>query len=100
MNHDNIVGTAFECVFVAGLLIAAVAVVLIVFDDCQAQFASQLGSAIGAAVIDQNYFIHDIDWNVSQSLTQRLRGVVCRHDNDDSTFQTRYRVDFVEDAFQ
>ena len=82
MDHHDVIGLAGEGFRVAGLLVAAVALVAFVSDHGQAQFVGDGDGLVAAAVVDENHFVHGIDRKIGNGLTQRRFGVVGRHDDD------------------
>ena len=83
MHHHHDVGTGLERLRVAGLLVGAVAVVLVVDEDLQPELARDLQRAVGRAVVDEDDEVHSLLGQLLVRHAQRAAGVVGRHDDDD-----------------
>src|ERR1019366_3132550 len=75
MDHDDDVGAGGQCFAVAGLLIAAIAVVAVVDKRLQTEPVRDFESAIGTVVVDQNADIDQVG-QVPNRRFQRLLRVV------------------------
>ena len=86
------VGAGAQGFAVAGLLVGAVAVIAVVNEEFQSQFAGDLGSLVGAAVVHQNDEIDHVARQIGVGHVERLGGVVRRHDHHD--------FGFIQDSFR
>ena len=94
MEHHDDVRPDLERLVVAGLLVAAVAFVLIVLDDIfDAQLLGHLDRVVAAAVVDQDDVVDDVERDLVVSLFQRLLRVV--GGKDDGYFQVLYHDVFL-----
>ena len=83
VDHDDDVRAALEGRPVAGLLVAAVAAVLRVHDDVDAQLPRDLDRAVARAVVDEDDVVHVRLRHVGVRPLERLLGVVRGHDDGD-----------------
>ena len=83
MDHDHDVRAELQGLGVAGLLVAAVAPVLFVDEDAEAELPGQLDGPVPAGVVDEDDLVHPLARDVVEGALQRLLGVVGRHDDDD-----------------
>src|SRR5260370_523850 len=66
VNHDHEVRPVHQGVWVTSFLVAAVTLILRMFDDGQTHLTRDLHGAVLAAVVDQNDFIDRTGGHVSQ----------------------------------
>ena len=78
MHHDDDIGAGGQRLAIAGLLVAAVAVVFVVDEDQQAKLLGELDRLVLAVVVDQDASIHQVG-NLPHRRFQRHLGVVGRH---------------------
>ncbi len=83
MNHDDDVGAGGERFAIAGLLIAAVAVIGVVDEGLHAELFGESGGLVLAGVVDEDLDVDDVG-QFAHGLFQGLFGVVGRHDDRDS----------------
>ena len=83
VDHDHHVGAAAQRLEVARLLVAAVAAVLDVHDDFQAQPLGDIDRVVVADVVDQDDFVDHVHGQAAIGLLERARRVVRGHDHHD-----------------
>jgi hypothetical protein len=86
MDHHDVVGTEFQGQLVAGLLVAAVTLVLLVDDDLQAHAAGDIGGGVAAAIVDEDDLIDDSRRDVGDGPLQRGGCVISGHDRHHLAF--------------
>src|SRR5262249_47996841 len=82
VQHENDVCAVGEGGVVAGLLVSAVAAVLLVNDGGQAEFAGDIDGVIAASVIDEDDFVDAIARQIIDGGLQGRFGVVSGQDDD------------------
>src|ERR1700723_1493544 len=90
MDHDNDIGTCFEGFSIAGLLVAAIAVVGIMDKGLDSKLVGEERGVVAAGVVDENLDINAAGQTL-HSLLQRSLSVVGRHD-DRYAFSIDHRV--------
>src|SRR5207302_5883050 len=98
VDHDHDVGAVVEAVAVAGLLVAAVAGVLVVDDDGQAHGAGDGDGVVGAAIVDEEDVVHTAGGEVGECRGERGLGVVCGKNRDDLVRTAGKRFNRFQDA--
>nr|WP_230316224.1 hypothetical protein [Conexibacter sp. W3-3-2] len=83
VEHHHDVGAAVERVEVAGLLVAAVAGVVGVPDDAQAQTRRDVDGVVGAVVVDQQDLVDPVRRDRADRVLERRRRVARGHDDRD-----------------
>jgi hypothetical protein len=83
MDHDHDVGAGPERLRVTGLLVGAVAVVLVVDEDLEPQLPRDLERLVGGAVVHQDDQVDRVLRQLLVGEAQGPAGVVGRHDHDD-----------------
>jgi hypothetical protein len=63
MQHNDEVGDALQCQAIAGLLISAISLVLIVVEDKKPKFLSNLNCIVSAGVVDKDDIVDDFGRN-------------------------------------
>ena len=82
VQHDYNICIQLQGPVVAGFLVAAVSSVLGMDQDfLDAQFAGFLHGGIPAAVIGEDYFVHNVAGNLCVCLFQGFLCIVCRHNH-------------------
>ena len=71
VDHHDDIGAGVQRLAVAGLLVGAVAVVAVVNEQLQAQFARDAGGFVFAAVVDQDHQVHHVVRQVGIGHVQR-----------------------------
>ncbi len=84
MQHDDGVGTGRQGSVVAGLLVAAIAAVLPMDDDVQAEPFRDLDRRVRRNVVDQDDPADEVMRDIVVRALERRRRVVGRHDDDDT----------------
>ena len=77
MHHDDHVCARGQGLAVAGLLVAAVSVILVVHKKLQAQLLGDLDRAVGTVIVHQNADIHQFG-QLRHGRGQGLLRVICR----------------------
>ena len=83
VDHDHDVRALLERLGVAGLLVAAVALVGLVLDDGETELFRQCDRAVFRAVVHEDDLIHRTGGNVLDRALKGLFRVVGGHDDDD-----------------
>ena len=83
VEHHDDVGAPLERPVVAGLLVAAVAQVLAVDDDLEAELAGDLDGLVLRHVVDEDHVVDEVVRDVGVRPLERLGRVVGGHDDDD-----------------
>jgi len=78
MDHHDHVGSARQRLGVAGLLVAAIAQVLFVNRDREAETPRYGDGAVGALIVNQDTFVHGVGEFADGGFERRF-GVVSRH---------------------
>jgi hypothetical protein len=84
MQHHDDVGAELEGAVVAGLLVAAVAEVLAMDDDLEAEPAGDVDGLVPGHVVDQDHVVDQVLRHVGVRPLERLGGVVRGHDDHDA----------------
>ena len=83
VEHDDDLGAGRKGGVVARLLVAAVALVLAVDDDVEAQLPRHVDRFVMRDVVDQDDLVDELVRDVGVGPLERLCGVVGGHDDDD-----------------
>ena len=78
MQHDDYIGAGGESFAIAGLLIAAIAVIAVVLEDLQAEAAREIDSLVGAVIIHEDADIDQVG-QLSDGDLEGLLRVVSGH---------------------
>jgi hypothetical protein len=83
VQHHHDVGAVLQRPGVTGLLVAAVATVLVVDVDRDVELAGDRDGFVAARVVDQDQLIRDPGRDVGDGPLERVRRVVRGHGDDD-----------------
>ncbi len=84
MEHHDDIGVPLQRPVVGGLLVAAIAEVLAMDDDLQAEPPGDLDRLVAGHVVDEDDVVDQVVRDVRIRALERLRGVVGGHHDDDA----------------
>ena len=91
MQHDDDVGAGGQCLAIAGLLVAAVAIVAVVLEDEETKTAGEFDGVVGAAIIHKNADVDQVGHFSDRGLESFLR-IVGGHDDRDALAVNHFAV--------
>src|ERR1700722_13552402 len=83
MQHDDDIRPQFQRLVIATLLVAAIAAVMVMFDDMgDSELMADVDRPVAAVVIYQYYLVYDIERDFSIGFTEGKLRIIGGEDND------------------
>ena len=87
MEHDHDIRAQVQRLFITGLLIGAIALILLMNDHMlDAQFFRFCLGVVIAKIVNDDHLVHDIKGDFIEGLFERFFGIISRHHHDDFLF--------------